>query len=157
MNTPQLQRSRPQIQADYGIPASEEGMLDWAFVEAEMSAARNYWVASVRPDGRPHAVPVWGIWLEGEFYHGGGGQTRKARNLAQNPHIAVHLEDGDRVVILEGAVTEVTDPAVIARVDQLYVAKYGMEHGTPMWVLRPEVVFAWTDYPTSVTRWRRAE
>lgn len=152
-----LQRSRPQIQIDYGIPADAEGMLDWAFVDAEMRVARNYWVASVRPDGRPHAVPVWGIWLEGVFYHGGGGQTRKARNLAQNPQITVHLESGDRVVIMEGAVTEVTDPAEVARVDALYVEKYGMEHGTPMWVLRPDVVFAWTDYPTTVTRWRREE
>ncbi len=154
MTTSQPQRSRAQTQADYGIPATDEGMLDWAFVEGEMAQARNYWVASTRPDGRPHVVPVWGIWLDGVFYHGGGAQTRKARNLAQNPHVAVHLESGDRVVILEGEVEEVTDPAVVARVDAAYVTKYGMEHGTPMWALRPRTAFAWAEYPTTVTRWR---
>lgn len=152
MNTPQ--RSRPQIQADYGIPTTEEGMLDWAFVEDEMTRARNYWIASTRPDGRPHVVPVWGIWLAGVFYHGGGAHTRKARNLAQNPHVAVHLESGDRVVILEGTVAEVTDPALVAQVDACYVAKYGMEHGTPLWQLHPQAAFAWTEYPVTVTRWR---
>ncbi|GAB4574196.1 MAG: pyridoxamine 5'-phosphate oxidase family protein [Anaerolineae bacterium] len=150
---PTMKRSRPTIQPEYGVPADEAGMLDWQFVDDEMRAARNYWVCTVRPDARPHAIPVWGIWLDGVFYHGGGDRTRRHRNLQRNPQVSVHLESGSRVVILEGTVEEVTDPVEVARVDTLYVAKYGVEHGTPMFALRPARVLAWTEYPTTVTRW----
>jgi nitroimidazol reductase NimA-like FMN-containing flavoprotein (pyridoxamine 5'-phosphate oxidase superfamily) len=65
-------------------------MLPRSHVEERMSGTRDYWVATVRP----HAVPVWGVWLDGTFHFGGGRRTRKARNLAANPHLMVHLESG---------------------------------------------------------------
>lgn len=65
----------------YGIPSGSEGLLPWGFVEERMANARKYWVATVRPDGRPHLTPVWGLWVEGAFYFGSGPRTRKARNL----------------------------------------------------------------------------
>jgi general stress protein 26 len=61
--------------------------------------------------GRPHATPVSGVWIEGGFYFGTGTGSRKARNLAKNQHLVVHLESGDEVVILEGVAEEVADPA----------------------------------------------
>ncbi len=60
-----------------------------------MVAARDYWVATVHPDGRPHLTPVWGLWVDGAFYFGSGPQTRKARNLAENPSVAVHTVGED--------------------------------------------------------------
>jgi hypothetical protein len=42
----------------YGIPESTSGTLPWSFVDEQMLTARNYWVVTVRPDGRPHAMPV---------------------------------------------------------------------------------------------------
>jgi hypothetical protein len=153
MAQPLPRRSRPQIQKDYGVPEAEEGMLEWSFVEEQMAVARNFWVCTVRPDGRPHAMPVWGIWLDGVFYHGGGTETRRARNLARNPDVVVHLESGDHVVIMEGATEIITDPVVGARLDEHYIARYGMPHGLPLWALQPRVVFAWTDYPVTATRW----
>lgn len=152
----ELTRSRPNIQKDYGIPESEEGMLSWDFVTDRLAAARNYWVSTTRPDGRPHATPSWAVWLDGTLYFGGGRQTRKARNMAANPAVVVHLESGDEVVILEGVVEEITDPALQERIDDAYEAKYGMRHGTPVWALRVEQAFAWSGYPTTVTRWRAA-
>ena len=84
-----------------------------------MSGPRNYWVATVRPDGRLHAVPVWGVWLNGTFHFGGGRRTRKARNLAVNPR----LESGDDVVILDGVAEEITDPSLLVCIDDAYEAK----------------------------------
>ena len=102
------ERSRPHAPG-YGIRREAEGLLPWSFVEERMAAAREYWVATVDPDGRPHLTPVWGLWVDGVFYFGSGPRTRKARNLAENLNVAVHPE-GDDVVILEGVAEVVTDP-----------------------------------------------
>ena len=59
---------RPMMPQDYGIPESASGTLPWSFVDEQMEAARNYWVTTVRPDGRPHAMPVWGAWVNGKLY-----------------------------------------------------------------------------------------
>ena len=147
--------SRPHI-PEYGIPESVEGTLPWSHIEARLEKARNYWIGTVGPASRPHAVPIWGVWVEGTLYFGGGPQTRWSRNLAANPAVAVHLESGDDVVILEGVVERIndsTDPRVTG-IDDAYEAKYNLRHGLPFWVLRPRVVFAWNKFPDNTTRWR---
>jgi hypothetical protein len=60
------------------------------------------------------------------------------------------------VVILEGQVGRITDPADprLKAVDDAYEVKYKMRHGVPVWVLRPAVVFAWTKFPDTMTRWK---
>ncbi|WP_228546090.1 pyridoxamine 5'-phosphate oxidase family protein [Halegenticoccus tardaugens] len=156
------ERSRPETESSYGIPATAEGMLPWRHVEARMRGDRTYWVVTTRPDGRAHARPVWGVWIDGSFHCGGGERTRWARNLAENPEIVVHRESGEDVVILEGIAEKIApetgaDPALVERVDAAYEAKYGMRHGTPFWVVRPRVALAWSDYPEDATRWRFEE
>lgn len=149
-------RSRPHIPG-YGIPESAEGMLPWGHVVERLATPRNYWVSTTRPDGRPHATPVWAVWVEETLYFGGGPDTRRSRNLDANPHLVIHLESGDDVVIIEGVAEKFTeanaDPALLTRIDDAYEAKYGIRHGTPVWAVHPQVVFAWTSYPTTVTRW----
>lgn len=119
--------------------------------------ARNYWVATTRPDGRPHTVPVWGVWVDQTLCHGGGDDTRRARNLAENPHVAVHLESGDEVVIIEGRcdvlTVKNTEADLLRRIDDAYEAKYGERHGTPVWALRPTVALGWSGFPGTATRW----
>ena len=94
-------RGRPYAPG-YGIPSDPAGMLSWDRVEGHLTEARNYWVATVRPDGRPHVTPVWGLWVGEAFYFGAEPGSRKARNLVENPNVVVHLESGDDVVIVEG-------------------------------------------------------
>ena len=67
-----------------------------------LTAARNYWVCTIRPDGRPHAKPVWGVWLEDELLFSAHPETITARNLKANPALVAHLESGDQVAIVEG-------------------------------------------------------
>ncbi len=142
----------------YGIPTGSEGLLPWGFVEERMADAREYWVATVRPDGRPHLTPVWGLWVDGALFFGSGPQTRKARNLSENPNVAVRPEVED-VVIVEGMAEVLTDPdpALAERVHAASVAKYGMgSHNIEgSYVVRPSVVFAWTGdgFPRTTTRW----
>ena len=144
----------------YGLqpPTPEAGLLPWSFVSEKMASAWNYWLATASAEGKPQAAPVWGIWVEDQFYFSTGERSRKARNLAANPQLAVHLESGDEVVILEGRVEEVPAGAWFDHLDQAYYAKYKV-HLTahnPVYRLAAETVFAWReqDFPTSATRWR---
>lgn len=150
-------RERPETEASYGIPSDRVWLLPWDFVRERMRAASGYWVTTTRPDGHPHARPVWGVWLDDTVYCGGGEQTRWVRNLARNDAIAVHLERTDSVVIVEGRADRLTDAsadaALLERIDDAYEAKYGVRHGTPVFAVRPTVVLAWADYPRDATRW----
>jgi hypothetical protein len=146
----------------YGLldPTRGTGLLPWSQVGQRMASARNYWIATTRPDGRPHVMPVWGVWIDATFYFGTAKHSRKARNLATTPALGVHLESGDDVVILEGVAVEVTDPGRCALIDDAYFAKYRVHMlGSPddivIYALRPRIAFAWqeSDFPGSATRW----
>ncbi len=150
-----IEVSRPHIRG-YGVPETLTGVLPWSHVEERLERSRNYWVATANADGEPHATAVWGVFVDGVLHFGGGPETRWSRNLSVNPRVSVHLESGDDVVILEGTVERLVDPAdpAMTRIDDAYEAKYDMRHGPPIWVLRPRVAFAWTEFPKTTTRWR---
>jgi hypothetical protein len=144
----------------YGVDrAAREGMLPWSHVSDRMASSRNYWVGTTRPDGRPHARPVWGIWLDQTFYFATDPASRGGRNLAASPELVVHLESGDDVVILEGVAEEVADVSVRARFADAYEAKYQLRPDTGdaalIYGLRPRAAYAWLekDFPRTATRW----
>ena len=146
--------SRPHIPG-YGVPKTKKGLLPWTHVNSRMAQSRNYWIVTAGPDGRPHAVPTWGVWLDDTLCFGGGPDVRWARNLRRNPAAAAHLESGDDVVTIEGHVRLVegdSDP-ICVRVQDAYETKYGMRHPPPFWVLEPRLVLAWSDLGRDATRW----
>lgn len=156
-----MKASRPTMPG-YGIqPAAKGGLLPWSVVSEQMSAARNYWVSTVREDGRPHAAPVWGLWYEDSFFFSTGTDSRKARNLAANAAAVVHLESGDDAIILEGQMEIVSPEAekkLLATLDKLYKAKYAVNFlglGN-IYRFRVEQAFAWKEanFPQSATRWQ---
>src|SRR5579875_2497243 len=120
------QARRPQAPSGYSFGKSGAPLLPWSFVEQRLEAAQNYWIATTRPDGRPHVTPVWGVWIGRALYLDGSPATRWARNLAVNPAVAVHLESGEEVVILEGIVNDMTaDSDLGARIIAAWDTKYG--------------------------------
>ena len=158
-------RSRPLMPDGYGVPDTDEGMLSWEWADERLSKAQNYWFSTTRPDGRPHAIPQWGVWLDGVLYFDGSPETRKQRNLAQNPAIVVHLESGSEVVILEGTAVPAGRPEreFALRLAEAFAEKYGEGGYRPspdqwdnggLYVVRPQKALAWDAFPTSVTRWR---
>lgn len=164
VETGKPRRSRPKMPQGYGIPISDRGMLPWRFVEEQMASALNYWIGTTRPDGRPHATPVWGHWLDGTLYFEGSPETRRGRNLAANPAVAVHLESGSQVVILEGDAFQIQRPehSFAIRLAEAMAAKYQATGYRPtpeqwdnggLYVVRPRTVFAWTRFPKDTTRW----
>lgn len=100
------------------------GFIPWSKIDNWLRAFRSIWVSTTRPDGRPHAVPVWYIWDGRNLYFISARQLQKSRNLARQPWIVVHAGDGDDVIILEGSTEIVTDQAELQRVETAYRAKY---------------------------------
>lgn len=148
---------RPYIaHKEYGIPDDTDTLLQWSWVAERLTEERNYWIAASSPDGTPTARPVWGVFVDDTIFFGGGPLTRWSRYLEQNPKVSLHLESGEKVVIAEGQVdriTEASDP-LLTKVDDAYEVKYQMRHGPPIWVLRPRVVLAWSEFPKTMTRFR---
>jgi len=56
--------SRPHIPG-YGLPKGKEGLLSWKWAEQRLEKSHNYWISTARPDGTPHTMVVWGLWLDG--------------------------------------------------------------------------------------------
>jgi hypothetical protein len=124
----------------------EPKRLPWSWATVRLETARNYWIATTRSTGRPHARPVWGIWLEDTFYFSTGSLA--AQNLAANPAITLHLESGSEVVIIEGMAEPVTDEALVERIVHQYNAKYNWDLDLynlpdPFLAVRPEIAFGW--------------
>jgi nitroimidazol reductase NimA-like FMN-containing flavoprotein (pyridoxamine 5'-phosphate oxidase superfamily) len=149
------------MQKSYGIHGGDEGLVPWAEVEARLESSRNYWIGTTRADGKPHAMPVWGVWTNDALVFGTDKNSRKARNIARQADVTLHLESGDDVVIIEGAARTVTNKSEIAAIDILYQKKYAMKlTDAPgelfVCAVEPRVVFAWheRDYPKSATRFR---
>lgn len=149
----------------YGVPEAAEGQLTWDLVEPRLVAAKHYWLSSVRPDGTPHAVPRWGVWLDGQFWYDGSPSTQHTRNVEANPAVTLTLESGTQVVILEGesVATRAEPDDLGSRLSQAFV-KYeedGYSPGPDSWsgpdggglrVITPHRVLAWFDFPKDCTR-----
>ncbi len=85
------------------------------------------WLSSVRPDGRPHLVPVWFLWDGSTVLIISQPNNQKIRNLRQNPNVVLALEsnnDGSDVVTIEGKAELLTLDDVVSS-HPAYIAKYG--------------------------------
>jgi nitroimidazol reductase NimA-like FMN-containing flavoprotein (pyridoxamine 5'-phosphate oxidase superfamily) len=138
--------------------------MPWDFVTGELEKARNYWVVTVGRQSRPHAAPVWGVFVDDDLFLETAPTTRKARNLARNPAVVVHTESGEEVVIVEGSAAQLAPSGKLgADIARAFAAKYdGYEPDPAEWAaegslyrVAPTVVFAWRDMPTA-TCWRFA-
>lgn len=143
-------RSRPKPAGYFLDAESGSGLLPWRRVVDRMVAAKNYWVATTRPDGRPHCMPVWGVWLGDRFYFSTSPASRKARNLREQGHVVVHLESGDDVVVIEGVAEEVRDRETQARFVEAYNPKYDWDFDVEqlakgLYGVTPRVAFSWLE------------
>lgn len=148
-----------------GYQAADEGpLLPWSRAVERLEGAQNFWLATTRPDGRPHVVPIWGVWVDGALWFDGFPTARWARNLAANPAAALHLESGDDVLILEGIgedIERVADDDLAGRIVAAWDAKYGQLHPQPVergiFRLLPREARGWSRFPRDATRWRFAD
>jgi hypothetical protein len=157
--------SRPLAQLESATKQSAAG-----------GAPKTCWLATVRPDGRPHVAGVGALWVDGKFYFTSGPGTRKSRNLVHNPNCVISGALGDIDLVVEGTASKVTDPKTLQRLAKLYAAQgwpaqatetaITAEYSAPsagpapwdLYELTPTTAFGVaTAEPFGATRWRFAE
>jgi hypothetical protein len=92
---------------------------------------------------------LWGAWIDDILFLDGAPTTRWARNLRSNPYVAVHVGDGDAVVIIDGVADDVmTDEQLGERILEDWSAKYGRALPDPIgdgvFRVTPIVARAWS-------------
>jgi hypothetical protein len=139
------------------------------------TAGPSYWLATNRPDGRPHVAAVGGLWVDGKIYFTSGAAARKTRNLSANPNCAVSISMPGLDLVIEGQAARVTDQATLVRLAERFAAQgwpatvdAGAEAltapysapsaGPPPWqlyVVTPRTAFGVaTAEPNGATRWQ---
>jgi len=141
--------------------------LGWDEVAERFAAAPNWWVTTSSPDNGPHAVPVWGVALDGVLAFYGEASSRRSRNLAADPRAVLHLESGSEVLIVHALAHDVGPAHTHARACSLYAAKYtdptdlqwlpdaeGMEE-VRLWRAEPQKAMTWSLYGEDSLQTRR--
>jgi len=105
----------------YGRPP-----IPWSRAERQLEADAgpdgHHFLATVRPDGRPHVAGIGALWVDGKFYFVSGAGTRKSRNLAEHADCVISVNLPDLDVVVEGVATKVTDEPTLRRLAERYRA-----------------------------------
>lgn len=158
--------SQPELPDGYVPEGTTVTFLTWESVEHSLQSSLHYWMATTYPDGRPHVVPRWGVWIDTKFWYDGSPETRHVRNLAVNPSCALHLESGAEAVISHGwsHPSKPVEAEFGARLSAEFGRKYsamGYTPGPDAWsdsaagglrCFTPRTIIAWTDFPKNLTR-----
>jgi Pyridoxamine 5'-phosphate oxidase len=134
--------------------------LAWEDVRSRLAEAPAYWLATVRADGRPHLVPLDGVWVDDAWWYGGSPESVHVRAVEADPRAVMHLPDPMQAVIVEGEVRRShPDPDLAQRLadtsNEKY-AHYGYDNDASAYAnalgLFPTRVLAWTAFPSDATR-----
>lgn len=139
------------------------GLKPWSWAVERLEKSHNYWIATSRPQ-HPHLMVVWGIWRENAFWFSTGPRTRKAKNIAADPHCVIGTEKADEAIIVEGIAEEIKDRAVWKQIAGPYDRKYGGEilpllesSGGCVFRVTPQLAFGQdehaADFTQAATRW----
>lgn len=108
----------------YGSPPLEwtrvVGALDTIRDLEVPDSASHYWIATTRPDGRPHVMGVGLVWDDGRFYMASGAGTQKSRNLARDPRCTVSIAAPGIDIVAEGEARIVREEAELRRIAELF-------------------------------------
>ena len=145
----------------------DSSSLTWADVVARLAPARTYWLGSTTASGAPHAAPVWGVIIGETLHLYTERSTVKARNLAADPRLVVHLESGEDVLIVRGRAEDVGGPGSVPGFAAALAAKYtrpgDAQYQTSadpdfdvVYAVRPQSAMAWRldDFDGSQQRWQ---
>jgi general stress protein 26 len=142
-------------------------------LESAQARTQTPFLATTRPDGRPHVAAVGALWDEGKVYFTSGSGTRKSRNLAQTANCVISMSLPGIDLVVEGTAAKLTDEPTLQRLAKRYadqgwpaIVKDGAftydysapSAGPPPWDLyavTPTTIFGvLTVEPGGATRWR---
>ena len=137
--------------------------VEWDWVSAQLTGSTIYWLCSVSPNGKPHVVPRWGVFLGGRVYYDGSPETRHALNIKLNSNVSVHLENGTQPVILYGTSVAAAKPSPEfgKKLSEEYKKKYtelgyapepNSWDGGGLYVFTPRECIAWSKFNEDPTK-----
>jgi nitroimidazol reductase NimA-like FMN-containing flavoprotein (pyridoxamine 5'-phosphate oxidase superfamily) len=167
-------RTKDPIAQKLRSEPAHDAPTSWDEGLAHLRDGQWYWLATVRPDGRPHVRPVLSIWADDAMYFASKPSSRKARNVETNAQCAISVQDDQVHAVLEGDARRVTDPETLEKVRRIYASKYewetevrdgelDAEYGAPtagdppfaVYQVTPRTAYAFGTEPSfSPTRWR---
>jgi len=112
--------------ADFQAPPT---IKPWAEILDLVAKGGTTWLATMRPDGRPHVVPVGAEWIDGTYYFTTGQGTVKGDNLSHNPHCVITISNGGFDLVFEGEASKVSDIEKLERIARAYA-----DHEWPAYV-----------------------
>ena len=156
----------------YGTPT-----IPWARArerfEEDAGISPTHWLATARPDGRPHVMPVWTVWVDGTFYFVAGATTRQRKNLAQHASCVITVASSGLDLVVEGEASKVSDETRLQQIVDAYAVQgwhpmvrngvFYADDGAPgagpppyeVYEVVPVTVFGLdTDEPYGATCWR---
>jgi hypothetical protein len=110
-------------------PEMASNVKPWAEIRESLADAGTTWLVTVRPDGRPHVVPVGALWIDGSYYVTTGQGTVKGNNLARNPRCVISLTSRGFDLVFEGEAVQVNDVEKLERIARAYA-----DQGWPAYV-----------------------
>lgn len=149
----------------YGVLGPDEGggLLPWSWADERLRSAHNFWLTTSWPDGRPHSMPIWGVWDGAALWFSSGGSSRKLRNIRHDPRCVMTTESGSEAVIVEGSAVVTGDGAAIASFVVALNAKYDKDYTLDFFApdlnvvarLDPVLVFGLSEanFQGTPTRW----
>ncbi|RNL87627.1 pyridoxamine 5'-phosphate oxidase family protein [Halostreptopolyspora alba] len=145
----------------------------WERALTELAGAQTYWLSTVCPEGRPHAVPLLAVVVGGTVHFCASGRSRKARNLDADARCVITTSGPGLDLVVQGEAAPLTGAAELGDVAGSYATKYGWSptardgalwaEGAPtagpppyrVYAVVPTVVFGFpTDESSTPTRWR---
>jgi Pyridoxamine 5'-phosphate oxidase len=91
-----------------------------AALESAEPRTQTPFLATTRPDGRPHVAALGALWDQGKVYFVSGAETRKSRNLADNPNCVISMSLAGIDLVIEGVAAKVTDDETLHRLATRY-------------------------------------
>jgi len=154
--------SRPHMPG-YGIvgPLKGKGLLSWEWAEERLVSSHDYWLATTRPAGSPHVMPVWGVWAQGAAWFSSSRKSRKARNIAADPRAVLTTDNPRQPVVVEGVVEPLVGDKAIEEFTTWVNTKYRTDLAVDFFAenacfrLEPRWAFGLddADFTGTPTRW----
>ncbi len=152
------------------ISTDEATVKPWSQARACLESAPKAWLSTVRPDGRPHVMPILLVLVDDEPCFVTRPGSRKGKNLASNANCVIAVADETIDVVVEGNATRIGDEAGLRRMAAALKAKYDWDFalrdgsayedslpGSPeygFYQITPTRAFGYGPDGMTATRWR---
>ena len=109
------------------LDGSGAPLIPWALVrerfEEDAGISPTHWLATGGPDGKPHVMPVWTVWVDGAFYFVAGATTRQGKNLAQHASCVITVASSGLDLVVEGEARKVSEETRLQRIADAYAVQ----------------------------------